>query len=131
MATKKSRNRNRKETAVEIPPPPMPLGTRMIASLQEVVDAIKAGEVIEKRFTVRTAATVPEPGRYDAREVKLLRASLAMSQAVFAQIMGVSVDLVQSWEHGTRKPAPIARRLLDEVGRNRTYWLRTVLGKTA
>jgi len=29
--------------------------------------------------------------------------------------MGVSTDLVAHWEHGLRKPAPMARRLMDNI----------------
>jgi DNA-binding transcriptional regulator YiaG len=54
-----------------------------------------------------------------------------MSQAVFANLMGVSLVLVQSWEQGVRTPAPMACRLLDEIDRNRTYWIGAVSSKTA
>lgn len=66
------------------------------------------------RFTVRSVAIV-EPGAYDAATIRRTRRSLKLSQAVFAQLLGVSTSLVRSWELGTRSPAPIARRLLDEV----------------
>jgi DNA-binding transcriptional regulator YiaG len=37
-------------------------------------------------------------------------------------MMGVSVALVRSWECGQRKPAPIARRLLDLIKANPKNW---------
>jgi hypothetical protein len=40
---------------------------------------------------------------------------LNVSQAVFARLIGVSDVLVRSWERGARQPAPIARRLLDQI----------------
>lgn len=66
------------------------------------------------RFTVRTVEIV-EPGVYDAAAIRRLRRSLQLSQALFAQLLGVSVALVRAWELGARSPAPIARRLLDQV----------------
>lgn len=42
-------------------------------------------------------------------------ARLNVSQPVFAQLLGISAVLVRWWERGARSPAPIARRLLDQV----------------
>jgi putative transcriptional regulator len=66
------------------------------------------------RFTVRTIHVI-EPSRHDASSVRAIRKSLNISQAVFAQLVGVSPALVRAWELGTRRPAPIARRLLDQM----------------
>lgn len=66
------------------------------------------------RLTVRTIE-VAEPSMYDAVQVKRVRAALNVSQAVFARLIGVSDVLVRSWERGAREPAPIARRLLDQI----------------
>jgi putative transcriptional regulator len=66
------------------------------------------------RLTIRTIE-VTEPSNYDARKVKKVRAILNVSQAVFARLIGVSDVLVRSWERGVRQPAPIARRLMDQI----------------
>jgi DNA-binding transcriptional regulator YiaG len=66
------------------------------------------------RLTVRTIE-IAEPSNYDARKVKKVRAVLNVSQAIFARLIGVSDVLVRSWERGARQPAPIARRLLDQI----------------
>lgn len=66
------------------------------------------------RFSVRSFE-ISEPGSYDAKSVRRVRRSLNLSQALFAELLGVSVALVRSWELGTRTPAPIARRLLDQI----------------
>jgi putative transcriptional regulator len=71
------------------------------------------------RLTVRTIA-VAEPSPHDADSVRAIRKSLNLSQAVFARLMGVSPALVRAWELGTRCPAPIARRLLDQMRQNRS-----------
>jgi putative transcriptional regulator len=66
------------------------------------------------RLSVRSVE-VAEPSEYDAGRLKDLRVSLNLSQAAFARIMGVSDVLVRSWERGVRRPALMARRLLDQV----------------
>ena len=66
------------------------------------------------RLTVRTME-VKEPSQYEAKDVKKTRAVLNVSQSVFAQLVGVSDVLIRSWERGVRAPAPIARRLLDQI----------------
>jgi len=71
------------------------------------------------RFTVRTIEVV-EPSRHNASSVRAIRESLNISQTVFAQLMGVSPALVRAWELGTRRPAPIARRLLDQMRKSRS-----------
>jgi DNA-binding transcriptional regulator YiaG len=69
------------------------------------------------RFTVRTTR-VQAPSGYRAGAIRALRERLGVSQAVFAQLLGVSQVLVRSWERGARTPTPIACRLLDIIGGN-------------
>ncbi len=71
---------------------------------------------------IRTV-TIPVPGKYSPAAIKKLRASLGMSQAIFAQWIGVSAILVQSWERGVRTPSPLARRLLDTISVNPDAWI--------
>ena len=85
-------------------------------SMTELESIIQRGESPSGggRFTIRSIA-VAEPSAHDAASVRSIRESLNVSQAVFAQLLGVSPALVRAWELGTRVPAPIARRLLDQV----------------
>jgi len=41
-----------------------------------------------------------------------------MSQAVFAEFLGVSAIPVQGWERGVRTPSPLACRLLDIISKD-------------
>src|SRR5688572_23582992 len=107
--------KRRKPSGPKIEPADKPFGARMIEGLTELAEALERGEPLGKRFTVRTVTRLPRPSSYDAERVRATRQSLGMSQAVFAQLMAVSVNLVQAWERGDRSPAPIACRLLDEV----------------
>jgi hypothetical protein len=45
----------------------------------------------------------------------LRRAEALKGQEVFAHLLGVSPMTIRSWEQGSRRPSPIARRFLDEI----------------
>ena len=49
---------------------------------------------------------------YNAIDVRRLRKSVKVSQSKFALMIGVSVDTVQNWEQGRRKPRGPAMALL-------------------
>ena len=49
-----------------------------------------------------------------------------MSQAVFAEFLGVSAILVQGWERGVRTPSPLACRLLDIIGKDPAAWIASL-----
>lgn len=97
-------------------------GREIVASLAEAAKVERAGIPIGSRFTVRTVEMPNEPAPYDAAAVRATRHRLAVSQAIFAHLLGVSAMLVRAWEQGQRKPAPWARRLLDEVNRDPSHW---------
>jgi putative transcriptional regulator len=92
--------------------------------MRELDDWMTSGRPLAERFTVRTVTRVAAPGEYDAARVKAVRAKVGASQAVFAELVGVSRDLVCGWEIGTRTPAPVARRVLDEIDRDPAKWAR-------
>ncbi len=96
------------------------------AGMRELQEMMATGKSYEEmRFTVRTVE-VPEPREYRPADVVKLREELAVSQAVFARLVGVSKILVQSWEGGQRTPAPVARRLLDTIKADPGRWLSTI-----
>ena len=75
---------------------------------------------------VRVAFVAPKPGMYPPDRVRRLRAAMGMSQATFAQVIGVSRILVQSWERGVRIPSPLAARLLDTISADPWRWLENL-----
>jgi putative transcriptional regulator len=99
------------------------VATRIIQGLTELADALERGEPLEKRFTVRTVE-VAEPSTYTPPRIRQTRLRLHASQAIFAEIVGVSVKLVEHWESGLRTPSAMARRLLDEINENPDHWRR-------
>jgi putative transcriptional regulator len=99
-------------------------------SLRELTKAIQDGVPLNERFTVRTVS-IPEPGKYSPAIVKKLRDQLGMSQAVFAELLGVSRIWVQGWERGVRHPSPLARRLLDTISADPASWLAKMWAKAS
>ena len=89
-------------------------GRDIIAGLTELAELLEAGRPPGGVLTVRTVR-VSSPRRYTVAAVRSLRKELGVSQGVFAQMLGVSTKLVQTWEAGRKVPAPWARRLLDLI----------------
>jgi DNA-binding transcriptional regulator YiaG len=98
----------------------------IIADLKEIHATLKAGTPLREKYTVRTVRAVPDPGDYAAADVRRTRELVGVSQPVFAQMLGVSAALVRSWECGQRKPAPVARRLLDLVRADPSNWRKLI-----
>jgi DNA-binding transcriptional regulator YiaG len=97
-------------------------GQRMVRELRDRADVLKSGQPLTSRYTVRTCRRLVEPTEYDPQQVRRTRREMGVSQAVFADMVGVSESLVQSWEQGFRRPSKMACRLLDEFNRNRDHW---------
>ncbi|HAV1831525.1 TPA: helix-turn-helix domain-containing protein [Enterobacter hormaechei subsp. steigerwaltii] len=74
----------------------------LINSMEEMV-AIESGQI---QPAVENVHRPPLP------EVKAIRKHAGMKQAEFAQIVGISVDLVRSWEQQRRVPSGIALKML-------------------
>lgn len=64
-----------------------------------------------RKLNARTV-TVQPVQVYKASEVKAIRQTVGASQALFANILGVSVKTVEAWESGRNQPDGAARRLL-------------------
>lgn len=89
------------------------VGSEIIRGLTGLRDALKGGEKIYKRFTMRTVNLVLEPQEFSAAEIKRLREAFKASQAVFAMLIGVKPSTLRSWEQGRSSPPPWGRRLLE------------------
>jgi len=95
---------------------------RIVQGLEKFADALESGEDITTRFTCRKIVLNLEPTQYTPELVRDARATLGMSQALFAQFLGVSVSAVQAWERGEKTPKHIACRFMDEIRSNPRYW---------
>jgi len=96
-------------------------GQEIVGGLQELADALRTGEALETRFTVRTYRIAPPPA-YGGEDVRRVRDLLATSQAAFAGFLGVDPSTVRSWEQGLRSPSTLACRILSEIEANPTHW---------
>ena len=74
--------------------------TALIASVREA-GKIRRGEAKPSREF-----------RYDAKEIRAIRAKLGKSQSEFANMIGVKVSTLQNWEQGRREPDGPAHALL-------------------
>ncbi len=92
-----------------------PRGARIVAGLEQFADDLEAGVPIESKYTVRQVRVIPRPSDYPPARVKAVRELIGASQEVFAQLLAVSPVTVRSWEQGSRRPSPMARRFLDEI----------------
>ena len=80
------------------------LGRRLIANVRETNAQLRG----EK--TAKYVVHVP-----DEVDVRAVRRKLGYSQAEFATAFGFSLDALQNWEQGRRKPDPTARVLLTVI----------------
>lgn len=63
------------------------------------------------------ALCLPPKRSFAAADIKKIRESTRMSQAVFAAMLSVGVSTVQQWEMGHKKPSGPSAKLLDLVER--------------
>lgn len=96
---------------------------RILQRLQGFKEALENKETIGKRFTCHKIVLNLHPKQYTPDMVKQTRKLLGASQMIFAQLLGVSLGTVRSWEQGENPPKPIACRFMDEIARNPRYWL--------
>jgi putative transcriptional regulator len=104
-----------------------PIGQTIADRLGEFADALESGENVTSRFTCRQVVLDLVPQTYKPERVKETRKLLSVSQSIFAQFIGVSVDTVQSWESGVNTPSDMACRFMDEIQHNPAYWRKRLM----
>src|SRR5579863_4253806 len=101
-------------------------GKKMIDDLKRFAKALEGGEKLTEKYTCRTVALALKPTRYSPKLVRDTRKLLNVSQAIFAQFLGVSINTVQSWEQGDNPVRGAAGRLMDEIRENPSYGRRRI-----
>jgi len=71
--------------------------------------AYEHGQSVDLRVT----EFPPPPRQLSPAEIRAIRQSLNASQALFARLLNVSANAVESWEQGVRRPRSAAVKLLD------------------
>ena len=99
------------------------VASRVGSRLKELAEALQSGARLSDQFTCRKVVLDLPATPYDAKLVKETRRLLGASQAVFAQLLGVSVKTVCAWEQGENTPSDMACRFMDEIRHNPPYWL--------
>ena len=104
--------------------------------MSEFFDELMTGlnEAVEiERGTLKGKKTVYEiqpVKKYDSSQIKQIRVSVGMTQALFADYMGVSAKTVEAWEKGTNRPTGTACRLISML-ENKTFTARPFVRSTA
>jgi putative transcriptional regulator len=101
-----------------------PVSRKIVEGLREFSAALKSGKPLAQQMTCHTVRLNLAPRTYRPTTVKAVRKTLQVSQAIFAEFIGVSVKTVQKWERGEEVPKPIARRFMDEIVREPEHWRR-------
>lgn len=65
-----------------------------------------------KTSTLRVTELPPAPKPMSPNQIRAIRRSFNVSQAIFARIMNVSTNAVESWEQGVRHPREATLKLL-------------------
>lgn len=97
-------------------------GPELIRGLRGLRDALRDGESLPDRFTMRNVELELEPREYSPEDVVALRERFRASQGVFAKLLGVSIKTLQAWEQGGNPPTPMARRLLETIDQYPRPW---------
>lgn len=95
-------------------------------SLKESISHTK-GEIRLRTFI---RANIPELPHIQGQEIKSIRESIDCSQAMFADILGVSKKTVEYWESGKNVPNGSAQRLLALLKNKKEDFIKEDLQKT-
>jgi putative transcriptional regulator len=101
-------------------------GAKILASIREATEILRAEGLESKRLTIRTYNIPSAQRTWRPGDVKRVRELLGASQAVLAGFLGVNVNTVRSWEQGKRLPQPIACRFLSEIESDPPYWRQRI-----
>jgi DNA-binding transcriptional regulator YiaG len=70
-----------------------------------------------KKTALRVSQLPPPPKPLSPTQIRAIRQSFNVSQAGFARIINVSVNAVESWEQGVRRPREATLKLLAVAGK--------------
>ena len=80
-------------------------------------DLLKAGAMDEMTMRKVNALCLPPKRAFRPEDIRRIRLSNHVSQAVFAAILGIGKTTVQQWKQGQKRPSGPAPRLLDLIDR--------------
>ena len=92
----------------------MSIYNSIIKGLNETIDYEKDQLKGARRHVIRIK---PLP-KYKARQIKQIRSGFKLSQAAFANIIGVSSKTVEAWESGRNIPNGPSKRMIELLEKN-------------
>jgi DNA-binding transcriptional regulator YiaG len=94
----------------------------MVEEVHKLCDAIDGGMSLDEAARVRTTSIELKPPVIGPEDVRAVRESLGLSQAMFADYLGVGLSTVRRWEQGQVILPGVARRFLGDVRDDPSYW---------
>ena len=91
--------------------------------LKESLSEAIQHEKKELRLRTFIRANIPEVTIFSGEEIKKIRESIESTQAMFAQIFGVTQSTVEYWESGKNKPNGSALRLLALINKKKVKFI--------
>ncbi len=88
------------------------------AGINEAIDYEKGNLKNKVKTNKISIEKVP---RYQSKQIKEIRNKLNLTQAVFAEILGVSIKTVEAWESGKNVPNGPAQRILDLLNKEKDF----------
>ena len=93
-----------------------------LARFSKTLESVQRVSELPEVLTVRTVKLNLRPKSMKAPDVKAIRKRLEVSQAVFAEFLGVSPATVRDWEQGNNAPSGPACRIIEEMNREPDAW---------
>ncbi len=97
----------------------------MARTKDEIFETL-AASVREGGAILRGEQAASRTFRYEALDVRGIRARMGLSQSRFAALLGISVRTLQNWEQGRRQPRGAAQVLLQIAARHPEVVLEVV-----
>lgn len=85
-------------------------------SLNEAIDYESGKMKIQKKNFIIT----PIP-KFTSNEIKVIRSKTGLTQALFAEALGVSIKTIEAWESGRNHPSGVACRILTIIKDNPAF----------
>ncbi|TWU58510.1 hypothetical protein Poly51_12890 [Rubripirellula tenax] len=105
------------------------VGSELVERLERFAKKLEAVDSVDDLSTFLTVRKVKlslSPATFSGEQVKAVRESLQVSQAVFADFLGVSVGAVRDWEQGINEPIGPVCRIMEEITNDLKSWSRRI-----
>jgi putative transcriptional regulator len=107
----------------------MNVGDELVGRLgrfTQKLDSISSAAELPEVLTVRKVKLNLRPQHFTGAELKAVRERLRVSQAVFAEFLGVSASTLRDWEQEVSSVSGPACRLLQEILHDFESWSRRI-----